>query len=219
MSIEIAPSILSANFANLMQDIDKIKDSGIHMLHVDVMDGHFVPNITFGPQMVSDLHKATSLKLDCHLMIDNPDQFAPQFANAGGDMIMVHQEASAHIYGVLQEIKKAGAQAGLVLNPGTPVAAAKELLPLVDQVLVMTVNPGFGGQKFIPQMVNKVQELAKLRDSLGLSFNIEVDGGINDETIKDCAAAGANVFVAGSYVFGADNPVSRIEKLMSAAKQ
>ena len=132
---------------------------------------------------------------------------------------MVHLEASAHIYGVLQEIKKAGAQAGLVLNPGTPVAAAKELLPLVDQVLVMTVNPGFGGQKFIPQMVNKVQELAKLRDSLGLSFNIEVDGGINDETIKDCAAAGANVFVAGSYVFGADNPVSRIEKLMSAAKQ
>ena len=219
MSIEIAPSILSANFANLMQDIDKIKDSGIHMLHVDVMDGHFVPNITFGPQMVSDLRKATSLKLDCHLMIDNPDQFAPQFANAGGDMIMVHLEASAHIYGVLQEIKKAGAQAGLVLNPGTPVAAAKELLPLVDQVLVMTVNPGFGGQKFIPQMVNKVQELAKLRDSLGLSFNIEVDGGINDETIKDCAAAGANVFVAGSYVFGADNPVSRIEKLMSAAKQ
>ena len=219
MSIEIAPSILSANFANLMQDIDKIKDSGIHMLHVDVMDGHFVPNITFGPQMVSDLYKATSLKLDCHLMIDNPDQFAPQFANAGGDMIMVHLEASAHIYGVLQEIKKAGAQAGLVLNPGTPVAAAKELLPLVDQVLVMTVNPGFGGQKFIPQMVNKVQELAKLRDSLGLSFNIEVDGGINDETIKDCAAAGANVFVAGSYVFGADNPVSRIEKLMSAAKQ
>ena len=219
MSIEIAPSILSANFANLMQDIDKIKDSGIHMLHVDVMDGHFVPNITFGPPMVSDLHKATSLKLDCHLMIDNPDQFAPQFANAGGDMIMVHLEASAHIYGVLQEIKKAGAQAGLVLNPGTPVAAAKELLPLVDQVLVMTVNPGFGGQKFIPQMVNKVQELAKLRDSLGLSFNIEVDGGINDETIKDCAAAGANVFVAGSYVFGADNPVSRIEKLMSAAKQ
>lgn len=219
MSIEIAPSILSANFANLMQDIDKIKDSGIRMLHVDVMDGHFVPNITFGPQMVSDLHKVTSLKLDCHLIIDNPDQFAPQFANAGGDMIMVYLEASVHIYGVLQQIKKAGAQAGLVLNPGTPVAAAKELLPLVDQVLVMTVNPEFGGQKYIPQMVNKVQELAKLRDSLGLSFNIEVDGGINDETIKDCAAAGANVFVAGSYVFGAGNPVLRIEKLMSAAKQ
>ncbi|RXT30679.1 ribulose-phosphate 3-epimerase [Lacticaseibacillus chiayiensis] len=216
MSIEIAPSILSADFSNLMHDIDKVKDSGIHMLHVDVMDGHFVPNITFGPKMVSDLHKATLLKLDCHLMIDNPDEFAPEFAKAGGDMIMVHLEASVHIYRVVQEIKKSGAKAGLVLNPGTPVDAAKEVLPLVDQVLIMTVNPGFGGQKFIPQMVDKVRELAKQRDSLGLKFDIEVDGGINDVTIKDCAAAGANIFVAGSYVFDAPDPQAQVTKLLKA---
>ncbi|MDG3063088.1 ribulose-phosphate 3-epimerase [Lacticaseibacillus casei] len=219
MSIEIAPSILSANFSNLMQDIDKVKDSGIHMLHVDVMDGHFVPNITFGSKMIADLHKSTSLKLDCHLMIDNPDKFAPEFARAGGDVIMVHLEASVHIYRVLQEIKNFGAKAGLVLNPGTPVDAAREVLPLVDQVLIMTVNPGFGGQKFIPQMVNKVQELAELRDNLGLKFNIEVDGGINDITIKDCAAAGANIFVAGSYVFDASDPISQVNKLLTAVGQ
>lgn len=216
MSIEIAPSILSANFSNLMKDIDKVKDSGIHMLHVDVMDGHFVPNITFGPKMVADLHKATSLKLDCHLMIDNPDKFAPEFAKAGGDVIMVHLEASVHIYRVLQEIKKYGAKAGVVLNPGTPVDAAKEVLPLVDQVLIMTVSPGFGGQRFIPQMVDKVRELAKQRDDLGLNFNIEVDGGINDVTIKDCVAAGANIFVAGSYVFDASDPQSQINKLLTS---
>ncbi len=216
MAIEIAPSILSANFANLMKDIDKIKDAGIHMLHVDVMDGHFVPNITFGPQMIADLHRATKLKLDCHLMIDNPDEFATLFAKAGGDMIMVHVESSPHIYRVIQEIKANGARAGLVLNPGTPLTAVVELLPLVDQVLIMTVNPGFGGQKFIPQMVNKIQRLTAARKQLGLKFDIEVDGGINDETIQVCATAGANVFVAGSYVFGAKDPSSQIKKLINA---
>lgn len=219
MAIEIAPSILSANFANLMKDIDKIKDAGIHMLHVDVMDGHFVPNITFGPQMIADLHRATKLKLDCHLMIDNPDEFATLFAKAGGDMIMVHVESSLHIYRVIQEIKANGARAGLVLNPGTPLTAVVELLPLVDQVLIMTVNPGFGGQKFIPQMVNKIQRLTAARKQLGLKFDIEVDGGINDETIQVCATAGANVFVAGSYVFGAKDPSSQIKKLINAVRE
>ncbi|MBB1164850.1 ribulose-phosphate 3-epimerase [Lacticaseibacillus rhamnosus] len=219
MAIEIAPSILSANFANLMKDIDKIKDAGIHMLHVDVMDGHFVPNITFGPQMIADLHRATKLKLDCHLMIDNPDEFATLFAKAGGDMIMVHVESSPHIYRVIQEIKANGARAGLVLNPGTPLTAVVELLPLVDQVLIMTVNPGFGGQKFIPQMVNKIQRLTAARKQLGLKFDIEVDGGINDETIQVCATAGANVFVAGSYVFGAKDPSSQIKKLINAVRE
>lgn len=219
MAIEIAPSILSANFANLMKDIDKIKDAGIHMLHVDVMDGHFVPNITFGPQMIADLHRATKLKLDCHLMIDNPDEFATLFAKAGGDMIMVHVESSPHIYRVIQEIKANGARAGLVLNPGTPLTAVVELLPLVDQVLIMTVNPGFGGQKFIPQMVNKIQRLTAARKQLGLKFDIEVDGGINDETIQVCATAGANVFVAGSYVFGAKDPSSQIKKLINAIRE
>lgn len=219
MAIEIAPSILSANFANLMKDIDKIKDAGIHMLHVDVMDGHFVPNITFGPQMIADLHRATKLKLDCHLMIDNPDEFATLFAKAGGDMIMVHVESSPHIYRVIQEIKANGARVGLVLNPGTPLTAVVELLPLVDQVLIMTVNPGFGGQKFIPQMVNKIQRLTAARKQLGLKFDIEVDGGINDETIQVCATAGANVFVAGSYVFGAKDPSSQIKKLINAVRE
>lgn len=219
MAIEIAPSILSANFANLMKDIDKIKDAGIHMLHVDVMDGHLVPNITFGPQMIADLHRATKLKLDCHLMIDNPDEFATLFAKAGGDMIMVHVESSPHIYRVIQEIKANGARAGLVLNPGTPLTAVVELLPLVDQVLIMTVNPGFGGQKFIPQMVNKIQRLTAARKQLGLKFDIEVDGGINDETIQVCATAGANVFVAGSYVFGAKDPSSQIKKLINAIRE
>ena len=219
MAIEIAPSILSANFANLMKDIDKIKDAGIHMLHVDVMDGHFVPNITFGPQMIADLHRATKLKLDCHLMIDNPDEFATLFAKAGGDMIMVHVESSPHIYRVIQEIKANGARAGLVLNPGTPLTAVVELLPLVDQVLIMTVNPGFGGQKFIPQMVNKIQRLTAARKQLGLKLDIEVDGGINDETIQVCATAGANVFVAGSYVFGAKDPSSQIKKLINAVRE
>ena len=202
-----------------MKDIDKIKDAGIHMLHVDVMDGHFVPNITFGPQMIADLHRATKLKLDCHLMIDNPDEFATLFAKAGGDMIMVHVESSPHIYRVIQEIKANGARAGLVLNPGTPLTAVVELLPLVDQVLIMTVNPGFGGQKFIPQMVNKIQRLTAARKQLGLKFDIEVDGGINDETIQVCATAGANVFVAGSYVFGAKDPSSQIKKLINAVRE
>ena len=169
--------------------------------------------------MIADLHRATKLKLDCHLMIDNPDEFATLFAKAGGDMIMVHVESSPHIYRVIQEIKANGARAGLVLNPGTPLTAVVELLPLVDQVLIMTVNPGFGGQKFIPQMVNKIQRLTAARKQLGLKFDIEVDGGINDETIQVCATAGANVFVAGSYVFGAKDPSSQIKKLINAIRE
>ncbi len=217
--VKVAPSLLSADFACLKDDIEKIENGKADWLHYDVMDGHFVPNITFGPQMIADLHRATKLKLDCHLMIDNPDEFATLFAKAGGDMIMVHVESSPHIYRVIQEIKANGARAGLVLNPGTPLTAVVELLPLVDQVLIMTVNPGFGGQKFIPQMVNKIQRLTAARKQLGLKFDIEVDGGINDETIQVCATAGANVFVTGSYVFGAKDPSSQIKKLINAVRE
>ena len=216
---KIAPSILAADYANFEREIKRLEATGAEYAHIDIMDGHFVPQISFGAGVVESLRPHSKMVFDCHLMVANPEHHLEDFARAGADIISIHVEATPHIHGALQKIRSLGVKPSVVINPGTPVEAIKHVLHLVDQVLVMTVNPGFGGQKFIPQMVNKVQELAKLRDSLGLSFNIEVDGGINDETIKDCAAAGANVFVAGSYVFGADNPVSRIEKLMSAAKQ
>ncbi|WP_461213181.1 ribulose-phosphate 3-epimerase [Lacticaseibacillus sp. GG6-2] len=212
--MKIAPSILSADYANLQRDVQRVEQAGADLLHVDIMDGHFVPNLTFGPGIVSALRPITNLPLDVHLMVEAPEQWITPFAQAGADTLLVHVEATPHIFRVIQQMKEAGVKAGVVVNPGTPLATLEELLPLVDQVLIMTVNPGFGGQKFLPAMAEKVARLAKARKALGLAFAIEVDGGINDQTIQQVAKAGADIAVAGSYVFKAD-PQHQIETLQA----
>ena len=211
--MKIAPSILSADFANLGQDVKMVEELGADYIHVDVMDGHFVPNITFGPNVVAAIRPITKLPLDCHLMIEQPELYVADFANAGADIINVHVEATPHIHRVLQLIKSLGVKAGVTINPGTPVAAIAHVLSMADLVLVMTVNPGFGGQKFIPEMMEKVAELAALRDEKGYVYEIEVDGGVTAETIGACKEAGADVFVAGSYIYDAEEPGARIQAL------
>lgn len=211
--MKIAPSILSADFANLGQDVKMVEELGADYIHVDVMDGHFVPNITFGPNVVAAIRPITKLPLDCHLMIEQPELYVADFANAGADIINVHVEATPHIHRVLQLIKSLGVKAGVTINPGTPVAAIAHVLSMVDLVLVMTVNPGFGGQKFIPEMMEKVAELATLRAEKGYAYEIEVDGGVTAETIGACKEAGADVFVAGSYIYDAEEPGARIQAL------
>ncbi len=213
MMIKISPSILSADFANLQKDVALIEEAGAEYVHIDVMDGHFVENITMGPNVVAALRPHTKLVLDVHLMIENPEKYVADFAKAGADIIMVHVEATRHLHGVLQQIKKLGVKAGVVINPATPVVMIEPVLSMVDQVLVMTVNPGFGGQSFIPETVEKIQQLATLKKEKGYSFDIEVDGGITDKTAPICFEAGANVFVAGSYVYNHENPAGQIEKL------
>ncbi len=216
MLMKIAPSILSADFANLQRDIEFVEKHGADYIHVDVMDGQFVPNITFGPAVVQAIRPITKLPLDVHLMIVNPERFIHEFAKAGADIIGVHIEATPHIHRAIQIIKSENVKAEVVINPGTPVEAIKYVLPLVDQILVMTVNPGFGGQSFLPEMADKIRELAKLKEQYGYHYDIEVDGGIDDQTIKVCAEAGANVFVAGSYIYGAQHPEERINALKEA---
>lgn len=211
--MKIAPSILSADFANLGQDVKMVEELGADYIHVDVMDGHFVPNITFGPNVVAAIRPITKLPLDCHLMIEQPELYVADFANAGADIINVHVEATPHIHRVLQLIKSLGVKAGVTINPGTPVAAIAHVLSMADLVLVMTVNPGFGGQKFIPEMMEKVAELATLRDEKGYTYEIEVDGGVTAETIGACKEAGADVFVAGSYIYDTEEPGARIQAL------
>ena len=211
--MKIAPSILSADFANLGQDVKMVEELGADYIHVDVMDGHFVPNITFGPNVVAAIRPITKLPLDCHLMIEQPELYVADFANAGADIINVHVEATPHIHRVLQLIKSLGVKAGVTINPGTPVAAIAHVLSMADLVLVMTVNPGFGGQKFIPEMMEKVAELAALRAEKGYAYEIEVDGGVTAETIGTCKEAGADVFVAGSYIYDAEEPGARIQAL------
>ncbi len=214
--MKIAPSILSADFANLQRDIEFVEKHGADYIHVDVMDGQFVPNITFGPAVVQAIRPITKLPLDVHLMIVNPERFIHEFAKAGADIIGVHIEATPHIHRAIQIIKSENVKAEVVINPGTPVEAIKYVLPLVDQILVMTVNPGFGGQSFLLEMADKIRELAKLKEQYGYHYDIEVDGGIDDQTIKVCAEAGANVFVAGSYIYGAQHPEERINALKEA---
>ncbi len=193
--MKIAPSILSADFANLARDIRTVQEGGADMIHIDVMDGHFVPNLTFGPGMVAAIRPVTSLPLDVHMMVDNPEAWIPAFAKAGADTLLVHVEATSHIYRAMQLIHDHGVKAGVVVNPGTSLSAVEEVLPIVDQVLIMTVNPGFGGQAFLPAMADKVARLAKLRTERNLAFTIEVDGGISDQTIS-AVAKPARIFLS-----------------------
>ena len=217
--IELAPSILSADFARLGEQAKAALAGGATLLHVDVMDGHFVPNITIGPPVVASLRKATDAPLDVHLMIEDPDRYISAFADAGADWISVHQEACRHLHRTLELIKSRGAQAGAVINPATPVDTLSEVLDLVDFVLVMSVNPGFGGQKFIPASLGKMRRLAALRSERGLDFRIEVDGGIAADTITEAVRAGAEVLVAGNAVFGTGDPRSNVEKLLKTARE
>lgn len=214
--MKLAPSILSADFANLQRDVEFVEKHGADYIHIDVMDGQFVPNITFGPSVVQAIRPITKLPLDVHLMINNPENFIHDFAKAGADIIGVHVEATPHIHRAIQMIKAESVKAEVVMNPGTPVEAIRYVLPLVDQILVMTVNPGFGGQTFLPEMADKIRELTKLKEEYGYHYDIEVDGGIDDQTIRTCAEAGANVFVAGSYIYGAQHPEERIKTLREA---
>ena len=203
-SYKIAPSILSADYTNFESELKKLEATGAEYAHIDIMDGHFVPNISFGAGVVASMRPHSRLVFDCHLMVSNPEHHIEDFARAGADIISIHAEATPHIHGALQKIRAAGVKASVVINPGTPVEAVKNVLNLVDQVLVMTVNPGFGGQAFLPETMDKVRELVVLREVNQLDFDIEVDGGIDDETIRIAKEAGANVFVAGSYVFKGD---------------
>jgi ribulose-phosphate 3-epimerase len=217
--IELAPSILSADFARLAEQVKAAAEGGGSVIHVDVMDGHFVPNITLGPPVVKSLRKATDLPLDCHLMIENPNQYIPEFAEAGADWISVHQEACRHLNRTLHLIRDHGARAGVVINPATPVETLSEVLGIVDYVLVMSVNPGFGGQKFIPGTVHKIRKLAELRGQRGLGYRIEVDGGIGLETVAEVVRAGAEILVAGNAVFGKGDPKDNAAKLLKAATE
>lgn len=213
---KIAPSILAADYANFASELKRIEETSAEYVHIDIMDGQFVPNITFGADVVASMRKHSKLVFDCHLMVVNPERFVDAFAQAGADIMTIHAESTLHIHGALQKIKKAGMKAGVVINPGTPVSAIEPVLSLVDQVLIMTVNPGFGGQAFIPEMLEKVQKVAKIRDEKGYDFDIEVDGGVDNKTVKACYQAGANVFVAGSYLFKASDLTAQVETLRVA---
>jgi ribulose-phosphate 3-epimerase len=215
--IELAPSILSADFAHLAEQVTRAAEGGGTIIHVDVMDGHFVPNITLGPQLVKSLRKATRLPLDCHLMIENPDFYIPAFAEAGADWMSVHQEACRHLDRTLNLIKNHGCSAGVVINPATPVEMLKEVLGIVDYVLVMSVNPGFGAQPFIPGTLHKIRHLRDLREQRNLNYRIEVDGGIALNTVAQVVRAGAEILVAGNAVFSHGDPKINAEALLRAA--
>ena len=217
--IELAPSILSADFARLAEQVQAVAEAGATVLHVDVMDGHFVPNITIGPPVVASLRKATELPLDCHLMIDHPDDYIDAFVEAGADWISVHQEACVHLHRTLELIRSKGARAGVVLNPATPVQTLGEVLGMVDYVLIMSVNPGFGGQKFIPASLEKVRKLATMRAAKGLEFRLEIDGGIAPDTIAAAVRAGVEILVAGNAVFGHGDPRQNAAGLLKLARE
>jgi ribulose-phosphate 3-epimerase len=216
--IELLPSILSADFARLGDEVAAAELGGGSVIHVDVMDGHFVPNITIGPLVVKSLRKVTRLPLDCHLMIENPDEFIPAFAEAGADWVSVHYEACRHLHRSLEVIAQHGMKPGVVVNPATSVELLREILPMVHHVLVMSVNPGFGGQKFIEFSLGKIRRLAELRRELGLAFRIEVDGGVAHDTVERIVQAGAELLVAGNAVFGAGQPERDARALLSAAR-
>ncbi|UEL46811.1 Ribulose-phosphate 3-epimerase [Terrisporobacter petrolearius] len=211
--IKLAPSILSADFAKLLEDVKKVEKAGCEYLHIDVMDGHFVPNITLGPGIVKSLRKDVNMVFDTHLMIENPDNYIKDFVDAGSDLIVVHVEACRHLHRTIQNIKSHNVKAGVALNPGTPIETIKHVLQDVDMVLVMTVNPGFGGQSFIESMIGKIKELKQLIDEKNLNVDIQVDGGIKPSNINQVVEAGANVIVAGSAIFNSEN-IEETVKLM-----
>ena len=199
--VKIAPSILSADFSKLGEEIKDVERGGADWIHIDVMDGHFVPNITIGPLIVEAIHPITKLTLDVHLMIDNPDQYIEAFAKAGADYITVHAEACTHLHRTIQLIKSFGVKAGVVLNPATPASVLEYVLEELDMVLLMTVNPGFGGQAFIPSVLDKIEQVRSMIDEKGLAVEIEIDGGVNPETARQCVERGATVLVAGSAIY------------------
>jgi len=215
--IEIAPSILSADFAQLGVDIAAIERGGAGVVHCDVMDGHFVPNITIGLPVVKSLRRITRLPLDTHLMISEPGQYAEQFVEAGADMVSVHVEIDQHLNRTLAAIRNKGAKAGIAINPATPLSSLEESLAFADYILLMTVNPGFGGQKFIPTMLDKVRRLRRMIEERGLQTRIEVDGGIDRTNIGDITAAGAEIIVAGTAVFGGGDPAQGVRDLLDTA--
>jgi ribulose-phosphate 3-epimerase len=218
-TIDIAPSILSADFSRLREEIEAVERGGASILHVDVMDGHFVPNLTVGLPVVKSIAQATELPIDAHLMISEPGRYAQQFVEAGAKMVSVHVEADAHLHRTLASIKSAGAQAGVVLNPATPIESLGEALQFADYVLVMSVNPGFGGQKFIPSSVNKVRRLRRMIEERKLDTRIEIDGGIDLENIATVITAGAEIIVAGSAIFGGADPEAAVRELREATVQ
>lgn len=211
--VKIAPSILSANFAKLGEEILDVERGGADYIHVDVMDGHFVPNITIGPLIVEAIRPITKLPLDVHLMIENPDQYIEAFAKAGADYITVHVEACPHLHRTIQLIKSFGIKAGVVMNPATPVASVQHIIEDVDMVLLMTVNPGFGGQKFIHSVLPKIAEVKELANRFNPDLEIEIDGGVNEETAKLCIEQGANVLVAGSAIYNQEDRAEAIRKI------
>lgn len=213
MMIKIAPSILSADFAELGRAVKEIDEAGADYIHIDVMDGHFVPNITFGLPVIEAIRPYSDKPFDVHLMIEKPERYIADFARAGADIISVHVEACPHVHRTIQQIKEAGCRAGVVLNPATPVEMITHILPDVDLVLLMTVNPGFGGQAFIPNVLDKIRAVKKAADVVNPELEIEVDGGVNRETAKDCLEAGANVLVSGSALFRQENKAKAIEEL------
>ena len=217
--VELLPSILSADFAHLADQVAAAERGGGTVIHVDVMDGHFVPNITIGPPVVKCLRKFTSLPVDCHLMIENPDEFIPAFAEAGADWVSVHYEACRHLHRSLELIAQHGMKPAVVLNPATRVDLLIDILPMVHHVLVMSVNPGFGGQTFIEFSLDKIRRLAALRQELGLAFRIEVDGGVAHDTVAQVVQAGAELLVAGNAVFGAGHPEQDARALLAAARE
>jgi len=213
MKKQIAPSILSADFSRLGEEIKAVESAGADLIHVDVMDGHYVPNITIGPGVVSSLRKTTSLPFDVHLMIEDPDRYIDAFVDAGSNIITVHAEAVTHLHRTVQYIKTKGVRAGVSLNPSTPLACVEEILPYIDLLLIMTVNPGFGGQKFITGMLPKIRKAREFAQARGLKMAIEVDGGVTAENIGTLADAGADIFVAGAAVFGSPSYSDTIRKM------
>ncbi len=211
----LAPSILSADFSKLGEDVKKIENAGAHLVHVDVMDGHFVPNITIGPAVMKSLQRWTSLPFDVHLMISDPDRYAPLFVTPQTEFITVHAEACTHLHRTLQSIRDLGVKAGVALNPATPLSALEYVADLADLVLVMSVNPGFGGQSFIPSALDKVRRLAEMRKEGGYAFEIEIDGGVGTGNMAEVSAAGVDIAVAGSAVYGADDVAARVHELVS----
>ena len=218
--VQIVPSLLSADFARLADEVARVEAAGgTTMVHLDVMDGHFVPNLTIGPPVVKSVRKVTQLDLDVHLMITDPDRYAPVFIEAGADLVSVHQETSPHLDRTLRMIQGEGAKAGVVLNPATPVGTLDEVLEVVDFVLIMSVNPGFGGQEFLPHCLDKVRRLANRRQQLGLSFAIEIDGGITLDNIPDVVRAGCDWLVTGASVFHTDDPAATVVEMRRIARE